>query len=86
MLLREGRGELYSVNAADTVAAHGGVPPRPRGDADAAAQRARCDAVARLFETDDPHPDVYTLLGNELARCWTPTRDRAGPRTGSRSG
>ena len=30
-----------------------------------AAARA-CDAVARLFETDDPHPEVFTLLANEL--------------------
>ncbi|MBI5106247.1 MAG: DNA repair protein RecO, partial [Solirubrobacterales bacterium] len=26
-----------------------------------------CDAVARLFETDDPHPPVFHLLCNELA-------------------
>src|SRR5919202_1028422 len=26
-----------------------------------------CDAVARLFETSDPHPEVFNLLCNELA-------------------
>jgi DNA repair protein RecO (recombination protein O) len=26
-----------------------------------------CDAVGRLFATDDPHPGVYALLSNELA-------------------
>jgi DNA repair protein RecO (recombination protein O) len=26
-----------------------------------------CDAVARLFETSDPHPGVFRLLANELA-------------------
>ena len=31
-----------------------------------AAARA-CDAVARLFETPDPHPEVFRLLANELA-------------------
>jgi DNA repair protein RecO (recombination protein O) len=31
-----------------------------------AAARA-CDAVARLFETADPHPEVFALLANELA-------------------
>src|SRR6202000_2062351 len=25
-----------------------------------------CDAVARLFETDEPHPEVFALLANEL--------------------
>ena len=31
-----------------------------------AAARA-CDAVARLFETAEPHPEVFALLANELA-------------------
>ena len=31
-----------------------------------AASRA-CDAVTRLFETSDPHPEVFRLLANELA-------------------
>jgi DNA repair protein RecO (recombination protein O) len=64
LVLREGRGELYSVTGADTVAVHAGV--RDHAATLDAAARA-CDAVARLFETDDPHPEVYTLLANELA-------------------
>ena len=64
LVLREGRGELYSVTGADTVAAHAGV--RDHAATLDAAARA-CDAVSRLFETDDPHPEVFTLLANELA-------------------
>jgi DNA repair protein RecO (recombination protein O) len=64
VVLREGRGELFSVTGADTVAAHGGV--RDHAATLDAAARA-CDAVSRLFETDDPHPEVFTLLANELA-------------------
>ncbi len=64
LVLREGRGELYSVTGADTVAVHAGV--RDHAATLDAAARA-CDAVSRLFETDDPHPEVFTLLANELA-------------------
>ena len=64
LVLREGRGELYSVTGADTVAVHAGV--RDYAATLDAAARA-CDAVSRLFETDDPHPEVFTLLANELA-------------------
>jgi DNA repair protein RecO (recombination protein O) len=64
VVLREGRGELFSVTGADTVAAHGGI--RDHAATLDTAARA-CDAVSRLFETDDPHPEVFTLLANELA-------------------
>jgi DNA repair protein RecO (recombination protein O) len=64
VVLRESRGELYTVTAADTVAAHPGV--RDHAATLDAASRA-CDAVARLFETDQAHPEVYMLLSNELA-------------------
>jgi len=64
LVLREGRGELYTVTAADTVDAHGGL--RESAAALDAAARA-CDAVARLFETGDPHPEVFALLANELS-------------------
>jgi DNA repair protein RecO (recombination protein O) len=63
VLLHEGRGELYTVTGVDTVQAHAGL--RDSALALDAAARA-CDAVARLFETDDPHPEVFALLGNEL--------------------
>jgi DNA repair protein RecO (recombination protein O) len=64
VVLHEGRGELHTVTGVDTVA----VQPGLRASAatlDAAARA--CDAVARLFETDDAHPEVYALLANELA-------------------
>jgi DNA repair protein RecO (recombination protein O) len=63
-VLHEGRGELLTVTAVDTVAAY----PALRDHAatlDAAARA--CDAVSRLFETADPHPEVFRLLANELA-------------------
>jgi DNA repair protein RecO (recombination protein O) len=63
MMLREGRGDLYTVTGVDTVDPHGDL--RESALALDAAARA-CDAVARLFETDDPHPEVFTLLANEL--------------------
>jgi DNA repair protein RecO (recombination protein O) len=64
VILHEGRGELHTVTSADTIEAHG--PLRDRADTLDAAARA-CDAVARLFETTEPHPEVFTLLVNELA-------------------
>jgi DNA repair protein RecO (recombination protein O) len=62
-VLHEGRSDLYTVTGVDTI------DPRPglRDSAKALDSAARaCDAVSRLFETDDPHPEVYTLLANEL--------------------
>jgi DNA repair protein RecO (recombination protein O) len=59
-----GRSELHTVTSADTIAAHPAL--RERAATLDAAARA-CDAVARLFETDDAHPEVYALLANELA-------------------
>jgi DNA repair protein RecO (recombination protein O) len=64
LMLHEGRSEIMTVTGADTVASH----RRLRDTAatlDAAARA--CDAVARLFETAEPHPPVYHLLCNELA-------------------
>jgi DNA repair protein RecO (recombination protein O) len=63
-ILHEGRGELHTVTSVDTVAAHAGL--REHAATIYAAARA-CDAVARLFETPDPHPEVFRLLANELA-------------------
>ena len=48
----------------DTIAAHAAL--REHAATLDAAARA-CDAVARLFETPEPHPEVFRLLANELA-------------------
>jgi DNA repair protein RecO (recombination protein O) len=64
LVLHEGRGELYTVTSADTVNAHGAL--REQAATLDSAARA-CDAVARLFETGDPHPEVFTLLLNQLS-------------------
>ena len=64
MLLHEGRGDLLTVTGAETLAAYPRL--RERGAAIDGAARA-CDAVARLFDTGEPHPEVYALLSNELA-------------------
>jgi DNA repair protein RecO (recombination protein O) len=64
VVLHDGRGELYTVTAVDTVAAHPGL--RDHAATLDAAARA-CDAVARLFETSAPHMEVFRLLANELA-------------------
>ena len=64
LVLHEGRGELLTVTSAETVAGH----PRLREHGAALDTAARaCDAVMRLFDTTEPHPDVYNLLCNELA-------------------
>jgi DNA repair protein RecO (recombination protein O) len=58
------RSELLTVTSAHTVNGH----PRLREDAAALDSAARaCDAVSRLFETNEPHPGVFALLCNELA-------------------
>jgi DNA repair protein RecO (recombination protein O) len=64
LVLHEGRGELLTVTSAQTLAGY----PRLREHGVALDTAARaCDAVARLFDTGEPHPDVYNLLCNELA-------------------
>jgi DNA repair protein RecO (recombination protein O) len=64
LVLHEGRSDLLTVTAAETVAGH----PRLREHAGALDTAARaCDAVSRLFDTSEPHPGVYNLLCNELA-------------------
>jgi DNA repair protein RecO (recombination protein O) len=64
MMLHEGRSELMTVTGVDTIAAHRLL--RDHATTLDAAARA-CDAVGRLFETADPHPEVYALLANQLS-------------------
>lgn len=64
LVLHEGRSDLLTVTSADTIAPHRRL--REHAASLDAAARA-CDAVARLFETADPHPPVYHLLCHELA-------------------
>jgi DNA repair protein RecO (recombination protein O) len=64
LVLYEGRGELLTVTAAETVDPH----PRLREHAAGLDSAARaCDAVGRIFETSEPHAAVYNLLCNQLA-------------------
>lgn len=74
--LHEGRSELLTVTSAATLAAH----PRLREDAGALDAAARsCDAVARLFDSSEPHPEVYNLLCRMLALLDEDPRAGAAP-------
>jgi len=64
LVLHEGRGDLLTVTGAETVEGYASL----RADATALDGAARaCDAVARVFDTGEPHPEVFNLLCNELA-------------------
>lgn len=63
LVLHVGRGDLATVTGVETVLARPGL--RVSAAALDGAARA-CDAVSRLFETGEPHPEVYALLTNEL--------------------
>ena len=57
--LHEGRSDLLTVTSAETVEPH----RRLREDAGALDAAARaCDAVGRLFDSGEPHPEVFHLL------------------------
>ena len=61
--LHEGRSDLLTITGADTIYANAHL----RDDARALDAAARtCDAVARMFESGDAHPEVFHLLCNEL--------------------
>ncbi len=64
LVLYEGRGELLTVTAAETVDPHARLREHAAG-LDSAARA--CDAVGRIFETTEPHAAVYNLLCNQLA-------------------
>jgi DNA repair protein RecO (recombination protein O) len=64
MILYDGRSDLMTVTSAETLSGH----PRLREHAAALDSAARaCDAVSRLFATEEPHPGVFALLCSELA-------------------
>ena len=64
LVLHEGRGDLSTVTAAHTVAAH----PNLRADGPALGAAARaCDAVLRLCDTEEPNLAAYNLLCRYLA-------------------
>lgn len=64
LLLHRGRGDLFTITGAHTVAAY----RRIREDRQALDMAARaCDAVGRMFAEGEPHPAVFHLLANELA-------------------
>ncbi len=64
LVLHQGRGELCTVSAADTVDAH----PTLR-ECRPALERATeaCDAVLRLLDSHEPNRPAYNLLSRELA-------------------
>jgi DNA repair protein RecO (recombination protein O) len=64
LVLHEGRSDLLTVTSAETVAPHARL--REDGPALDSAARA-CDAVARLFDSEEGHPEVFHLLCNELS-------------------
>jgi DNA repair protein RecO (recombination protein O) len=65
VVCHEGRGELLTITSVETLDAHARLR-EAAATLDSAARA--CDAVARVFETEEPHPAVYNLLANELAR------------------
>ena len=57
--LHEGRSDLLTVTGAQTVSPYSAI----RSDPVAIDTAARgCDAVSRLFDTPEPHPEVFNLL------------------------
>lgn len=64
LILHEGRGELSTVTAAHTIAAHPNL--RASGPAIGAAARA-CDAVLRLCDSEEANPAAYNLLCRYLS-------------------
>jgi DNA repair protein RecO (recombination protein O) len=63
LVLHEGRGELATVTSVSTVNAHATLRDRHQ-----ALQRATqaCDAVLRLFDSQEPNLAAYNLLCHEL--------------------
>ncbi|MEX2196511.1 MAG: DNA repair protein RecO [Thermoleophilaceae bacterium] len=64
LVLHEGRGELCTVTQADTVHAHGALKDR-RDSLERGVQA--CEAVLRVFDSEEPNHPAYNLLCRELA-------------------
>lgn len=64
LVLHEGRGDLSTVTAAHTIAAHANL--RRSGPALDAAARA-CDTVLRLLDGEEANPAAYNVLCRYLA-------------------
>lgn len=64
LILHEGRGDLCTITAVDTVHAHAALRER-REPLERATQA--CDAVLRLLDSAEPNPAAYNLLCNELS-------------------
>src|ERR671925_2002713 len=64
LVLHEGRGELCTVTQADTVHAHPALKDR-RDSLERGTQA--CEAVLRLFDSEEPNKPAYNLLCRELA-------------------
>ena len=63
LMLREGRGDLCTVNGAHTIDAHASIR-ESRAALDRAVQA--CDAVLRLLDSQEPNRPAYNLLCHEL--------------------
>jgi DNA repair protein RecO (recombination protein O) len=64
LILYEGRSDLCTVTAADTINAY----PHLRADGPALGAAARgCDAVLRLCDAEEPNPGAYNLLCRYLS-------------------
>jgi DNA repair protein RecO (recombination protein O) len=64
LVLHEGRSDLCTITAADTVHAHASLR---EGRATIERATEACDAVLRLFDAAEPNRPAYNLLCHELA-------------------
>lgn len=74
LMLHRGRSDLMTVTGAETLAAH---PSLYGSGATLDVASRACDAVSRLFEHSEPHPEVFHLLCNELMLLDGRARDGA---------
>lgn len=76
--LHQGRSDLYTVTAVETIAAY----PRLRESHRTLDSASRaCDAVSRMFGDGEPSPPVYNLLANMLSLLDSAGAEHAGPST-----